>query len=203
MAIKHWKPSKKLTRQEKYLLKRCLKKRKLFAFLRQHRHEIFDEEFRQELEAMYRDTGAGKAPLCPELMAMALILQGYHGVSDAEAVELTVVDLRWQMVLDRLGETEPAFSQGALFDFRERLIEHEMDRRLLETVVHTFAGGPVGLSTIAAVLGEEDDTVEDLLEPFLIQQGLIQRTRRGRAATPRAYEILGVEPPQPGQHRLL
>ncbi len=80
---------------------------------------------------------------------------------------------------------------------------HEMDRRLLETVVHTFAGGPVGLSTIAAVLGEEDDTVEDLLEPFLIQQGLIQRTRRGRAATPRAYEILGVEPPQPGQHRLL
>jgi len=132
MAIKHWKPSKKLTRQEKYLLKRCLKKRKLFAFLRQHRHEIFDEEFRQELEAMYRDTGAGKAPLCPELMAMALILQGYHGVSDAEAVELTVVDLRWQMVLDRLGETEPAFSQGALFDFRERLIEHEMDRRLLE-----------------------------------------------------------------------
>ena len=132
MAIEHWKPSVKITRQEKYLLKRCLKNRKLFAFLREHRHEIFDQEIEQELEAMYRDTGAGKEPLYPEMMALALILQGYHGVSDAEAVELTVVDLRWQMVLDRLGESEPAFSQGALFDFRERLIEHDMDRRVLE-----------------------------------------------------------------------
>jgi IS5 family transposase len=132
MAVEHWKPSVKITRQEQYLLKRCQKNRKLFVFLREHRHEIFDEEIEQELEAMYRDTGAGKEPLWPELMAMALILQGYHGVSDAEAVELTVVDLRWQMVLDRLGQTEAAFSQGALFDFRERLIEHDMDRRLLE-----------------------------------------------------------------------
>jgi hypothetical protein len=65
-------------------------------------------------------------------MAMALILQGYLGVSDADAVELTVVDLRWQMVLDCLGRTKPMFSQGALFDFRERLIENGMDRRLLE-----------------------------------------------------------------------
>ena len=65
-------------------------------------------------------------------MAMALILQGYLGVSDADAVELTVVDLRWQMVLDRLGEEKAAFSQGALFEFRERLIANDMDQRLLE-----------------------------------------------------------------------
>jgi holliday junction DNA helicase RuvB len=78
---------------------------------------------------------------------------------------------------------------------------HDMDRRILETVVHKFGGGPVGLSTIAAVLGEEEDTVEDLLEPFLIQQGLIERTRRGREATPRAYEILGIELRE-GQNRL-
>lgn len=71
---------------------------------------------------------------------------------------------------------------------------HEMDRRLLETIIGKFAGGPVGLGTLAAVLGEEEDTVEDLLEPFLIQQGLIDRTRRGRMATARAYEILGLEP---------
>lgn len=81
---------------------------------------------------MYRDTGAGKEPVAPALMAMALIVQGYLGVSDAEAVELSIVDLRWQMVLDRLGETKPAFSQGALFDFRERLIASEMDQKLLE-----------------------------------------------------------------------
>ncbi len=70
----------------------------------------------------------------------------------------------------------------------------EMDRRLLSVIVEKFAGGPVGLSTIAAVLGEEDDTVEDLLEPFLIQQGYIQRTRRGREVTPLAYEVLGLGP---------
>lgn len=132
MALTRWTPPTPVTRQEAYLLKRCEKKRRLFAFLREHRHELFDEAFQRELEAMYRDTGAGKEPVCPALLAMAVILQGYLGVSDAEAVELTVVDLRWQMVLDRLGETVPAFSQGALFEFRERLIAHEMDQRLLE-----------------------------------------------------------------------
>jgi hypothetical protein len=65
-------------------------------------------------------------------MAMAVVLQGYTGASDAEAVELTLVDLRWQMVLDCLGAQQPAFSQGALHDFRHRLIKHDMDRRLLE-----------------------------------------------------------------------
>jgi len=79
---------------------------------------------------------------------------------------------------------------------------HEMDRRLLETIVQKFDGGPVGLGTLAAVLGEEEDTVEDLLEPYLIQQGLIQRTRRGREATPQACEVLGLEPKRT-QKRLL
>src|SRR5207244_401265 len=63
------------------------------------------------------------------------LLQTYTGASDAEAVELTVVDLRWQMVLGRLGDTEPAFSQGALQAFRERLIRSDMDVRLLERTV--------------------------------------------------------------------
>lgn len=132
MSIERWKPKSEITKQEEYILKRSRKKRKLFSFLRENRNRLFDDEFQQELEEMYRDTGAGREPLRPALMAMALIMQGYLGVSDADAVELTVVDLRWQMVLDCLGETSPAFSQGALFEFRERLIEHDMDRRLLE-----------------------------------------------------------------------
>lgn len=132
MVIVRWKPTATVSRQEAYILKRCAKKRKLFLFLRENRHRLFDDEVQEQLEQMYRNTGAGKAPLCPALMAMALILQGYLGVSDGDAVELTVVDLRWQMVLDRLGETEPAFSQGALFEFRERLIEHDLDRWLLQ-----------------------------------------------------------------------
>jgi hypothetical protein len=132
MAMMRWTPPTEVSKPEAYILKRCKKNRRLFAFLREHRHEIFDEACQSELEAMYRDSGAGKEALCPALMAMALIVQGYLGISDAEAVELTVVDLRWQMVLDRTGESKPAFSQGALFAFRERLIAHDMDRRLLE-----------------------------------------------------------------------
>lgn len=132
MAMPRWRPKQTYSPQEKALMKRLRRTRKLFAFLRAHRREIFDEEFQQELESMYRDTGAGKEPLPPAILAMAALLQGYVGVSDAEAVEMTVVDLRWQMVLDRLGEDQPAFSQGAFFNFRERLIRHEMDRRVLE-----------------------------------------------------------------------
>ena len=132
MAIERWKPATTISRQEEYILKRCRKKRKLFSFLRECRAELFDDGLQEELEAMYRDTGADKEPICPAIMAMALILQGYLRLSDADAVELSVVDLRWQMVLDRLGEEKPAFSQGALFHFRERLIKHDMDRRLLE-----------------------------------------------------------------------
>jgi hypothetical protein len=66
---------------------------------------------------------------------MATLLQSYHGISDAEAVELTVVDLRWQMVLDQLGSAEAAFAQDTLREFRERLIRSQMDRRLLERTV--------------------------------------------------------------------
>ena len=132
MVMKRWTPPSEVSKQEAHILKRCQKNRRLFAFLREHRHELFDDDCQSELEAMYRNSGAGKEPLCPALMAMALIVQGYLGISDAEAVELTVVDLRWQMVLGRLGASEPAFSQGALFDFRQRLIAHDLDRRLLE-----------------------------------------------------------------------
>ena len=132
LAIPRWQPKDAATKQETAILKRVARKRKLFEFLRLYRMRIFDEAFQADLDGMYRDTGAGLGPIPPALMAMALILQGYLGVSDADAVELTVLDLRWQMVLDRLGHDEPAFSQGALFEFRERLIRTDMDRRLLE-----------------------------------------------------------------------
>src|SRR5450432_4174852 len=71
-----------------------------------------------------------------------------------------------------------------------------MDRRLLEAVIHRFDGGPVGLDNVAAAIGEERDTIEDVIEPFLIQQGFLQRTPRGRVATLAAYRHLGVTPPK-------
>jgi Holliday junction DNA helicase RuvB len=70
-----------------------------------------------------------------------------------------------------------------------------MDRKLLEAVIHRFDGGPVGLDNIAASIGEERDTIEDVIEPYLIQQGYLQRTPRGRIATLAAYRHLGVTPP--------
>jgi len=73
-----------------------------------------------------------------------------------------------------------------------------MDRKLLEAVVHRFDGGPVGLDNVAAAIGEEAGTIEDVIEPYLIMQGFLQRTPRGRIATLAAYRHLGVAPPQAG-----
>jgi holliday junction DNA helicase RuvB len=71
-----------------------------------------------------------------------------------------------------------------------------MDRKLLEALIHRFDGGPVGLDNIAASIGEERDTIEDVIEPYLIQQGYLQRTPRGRVATLAAFRHLGVAPPK-------
>jgi holliday junction DNA helicase RuvB len=73
-----------------------------------------------------------------------------------------------------------------------------MDRKLLEAVLFKFNGGPVGLDNLAAAIGEERDTIEDVLEPYLIQQGFLQRTPRGRIATPTAYAHFGVAAPRTG-----
>ena len=71
-----------------------------------------------------------------------------------------------------------------------------LDREILRAIVEKFGGGPVGLSTLAVAVGEESDTIEDVYEPYLLQSGLLQRTPRGRAATARAWEHLGLEPPR-------
>lgn len=68
-----------------------------------------------------------------------------------------------------------------------------MDRKLLLAIMEKFGGGPVGLDNMAAAIGEEKDTIEDVLEPYLIQQGYLQRTPRGRIATDRAYLHFGIE----------
>jgi Holliday junction DNA helicase RuvB len=76
----------------------------------------------------------------------------------------------------------------------------EVDRRLLRTIIDKFSGGPVGVASLAAAMSEERDAIEDIYEPFLIQIGFLDRTPRGRVATPRAYEYFGL--PAPGKDRL-
>ncbi|MFX8397223.1 Holliday junction DNA helicase RuvB C-terminal domain-containing protein, partial [Acinetobacter baumannii] len=73
-----------------------------------------------------------------------------------------------------------------------------MDRKLLEAIIHRFNGGPVGLDNVAAAIGEERETIEDVIEPYLIQQGFLQRTPRGRIATAAAFRHLGLTAPQSG-----
>jgi Holliday junction DNA helicase RuvB len=80
---------------------------------------------------------------------------------------------------------------------------HLMDRKLLETIILKFRGGPVGLNTLAACLGEEPDTLEEVYEPFLLQEGYLERTPRGREATLLAYRALGLEESPQAQDRLL
>lgn len=78
----------------------------------------------------------------------------------------------------------------------------QIDQKTLRTIIGTFGGGPVGLETLAATIGEEAETLEDVVEPFLLQMGFLQRTPRGRTATPKAYEHLGMKLPQEGSDRL-
>jgi Holliday junction DNA helicase RuvB len=80
----------------------------------------------------------------------------------------------------------------------------DLDRRVLSAIIDKFGGGPVGLETIAASISEESDTIMDVVEPYLLQLGFLERTPRGRAATPHAYRHLNHPlPPPPAQPRLL
>ncbi len=92
------------------------------------------------------------------------------------------------------GHIDEAVADRALEVFEvDGLGLDKVDRAILESVIGKFGGGPVGLSTLAIAVGEEPETVEDAYEPFLLQEGFLQRTPRGRIATERAYEHLGVE----------
>jgi Holliday junction DNA helicase RuvB len=79
----------------------------------------------------------------------------------------------------------------------------EVDRRVLNTIIEKYSGGPVGLNTIAASIGEEPDTIMDVVEPYLLQLGFLDRTPQGRVATRRAYEHLGFSYIDPGQQPTL
>jgi Holliday junction DNA helicase RuvB len=78
----------------------------------------------------------------------------------------------------------------------------DSDRRVLDTIIRKFNGGPVGLQTISASISEEPDTIMDVVEPYLLQLGFIDRTSQGRVATPKAYEHLGLPNPGSSQTRL-
>ncbi len=138
MRPRVWQPPIEPTPAESAVMRR-VKRAKLFVFLREHRHEIFDERVQEELGEIYQDSRLGQPPVPPAKLALATVLQAYTGASDEEAIEAMVMDRRWQLVLGCLDAEEPPFSKSTLVAFRKRLIEHEMDRRLVERTVEVAA----------------------------------------------------------------
>jgi len=129
-----WNAPVEVSSEEEQVLKLC-KKQKLWAFLRKYRHRILDDEVRTDLVRLFAPSGRGRPPVAPEQLALAMLLQVGFNVADHEVPTLTAVDRRWQMILDCMGETVPVFSQGTVFNFRERAREHGLMKTLLEKTV--------------------------------------------------------------------
>jgi hypothetical protein len=124
---------------------------KFYVFLREIRAELFDDAFQAELAAVYEPRGT--APVPPALLAMVLLLQAYDQVGDAEAVVTARVDQRWQLALGCLGTTKAPFSQGTLVKFRDRMITHDLDRKLLaRTIELAKRTGKFGWQRLQAAL---------------------------------------------------
>lgn len=99
-----------------------IKRAKLFLFLRHHRHELFSDTFQEELATLYAPSFRGQPPIAPAQLALATIVQAYTGVSDDEVIEATLMDRRWQLVLDCLDTEQAPFSKGTLVAFRRRIL---------------------------------------------------------------------------------
>jgi Transposase DDE domain/Transposase domain (DUF772) len=162
-----WHPPVEPSPAEQAVIK-AVRRAKLFVFLRQHRHELFGEEFQAELAEAYVDSPKGQPPVPPAQLALATLLQAYTGVSDDEVIEATVMDRRWQLVLDCMDADAPPFAKGTLVGFRKRLIEKNLDRRLVERSVQLAAAtGGFGARALRAALdssplwgaGRVEDTI--------------------------------------------
>jgi transposase len=171
---------------------KAVRRAKLFVFLRLHRHELFDEQFQAELAEAYVDSPKGQPPVPPARLALAAILQAYTKVSDDEVIEATVMDRRWQLVLDCMGAQEPPFSKGTLVGFRKRLIERNLDRRLVERTVDLAAAAKgFGARALRAALdssplwgaGRVEDTINLMGHALRKALGVIAAVQgRGLAA---------------------
>lgn len=182
--------------RESRIIKLC-KKRRLYVFLRLHRHLIFDEQMVDELDAMY--SGVGRPPEDPVRLALAMVMQVAFGEADNEVPALTAADLRWRMVLELLDAAEePAFSQGTVFNFRMRAIEHGFARRLLDKTVEVARSTKgFGYKKLRAVFdsspllgaGRVEDTI-NLLGRAVAQLAQVAAAQADRDLAELAEELL-------------
>src|SRR5256885_2972750 len=180
-----WNPPIALTSEEQKIVARTRKTRKFFVFLREHRHELLDADFQHILAQSSSSEPGGQAPVDAGLLALATLLQAYCHVGDRDAVELTVMDKRWQMVLNCLGADLPPFSQGTLYNFRLRLMAHNLDQILLErTIALAEQTGGFGARQLRAALdstplfgaGRVEDTLNLLGHALRKAVGLVAQT---------------------------
>lgn len=127
-----WTPPIAWTPEEQTMVARTRKARQFLVLLRERRHALLDAALQQTLAQSSSAGPGGKAPVEPGLLALATLVHAYCHVGERDAVERTVMDTRWQLVLDGLGAEPPPFSQSPLGNFRMRLIAHDLDTRLLE-----------------------------------------------------------------------
>lgn len=152
MRPPQWNPPIELSEVEQVIISR-IKRAKLFIFLRNNRHHLFNDEFQSELATIFKDSTVGHCPVVPAQLALALILQAYTGVSDDEVIEVLVMDRRWQLVLDCHDCQKPPFSKGTLVNFRQGMIDFGLDQRLIErTVDIAKEQGGFGSSNLRAAL---------------------------------------------------
>jgi hypothetical protein len=148
-----WHPPIALTPEEHKIAARTRKARKFFVFVREHRHALLDTTFQDTLAETYSAEPGGKEPVAAGMLALVTLLQAYGHVGDRDAGELTVMDKRWQMVLDGLGAEQPPLSQGTLWNFRMRLMAYDLDKILLErTVTLAERTGGFGARQLRAAL---------------------------------------------------
>jgi Transposase DDE domain/Transposase domain (DUF772) len=182
-----WQPPVACSRLEREVIKR-VKRAKLFVWLREHRHELFDADFQAELAGMYADKPVGQPPTPPAQLALATILQAYTGASDDEVLEATVMDRRWQLVLDCMDHATAPFSKTTLVSFRARLVAHDLDRRLVERTVALYgqltgrvAGGRLRAALDSSPLwraGRVEDTINLLGHALRKVVGVLARQQR-------------------------
>ena len=186
-----WRPPVEPSAAEQVVMK-AVRRARLFVFLRQHRHELLDDPFQAELAEAYKDRRKGQPPVPPAQLALATILQAYTGASDDEVIEATVMDRRWQLVLDCMDAGQAPFSKGTLVGFRARLIERDLDRRLVErTVALAARTGGFGSRALRAALdssplwgaGRVEDTINLMGHALRKALGVIAVSQgRGQAA---------------------
>lgn len=190
-----WQPPIEPAAAEQVIIKR-IRRAKLFVFFREHRHELFDEAFQEELASLYQDSPRGQPPIPPAQLALATLLQAYTGASDDEVIEAMVMDRRGPLVLDCLETEESPFSKGTLIAFRQRLMESNMDRRLIERTIEVASqSAGFGSRALRAALDSSplwgasrvEDTYNLLGHALRKASGVIAR-QQGRELTDLAQE---------------